>query len=103
MTQDNGPVWLQALLNPHEPDSDGVDTSLVKDHVCLHCQQWAARSHKQLRIRLKNIHFNKAATVFPCPHCEGTAWATTEEFVRGKPPLWDRIWNYVKDRLPSRS
>jgi hypothetical protein len=49
----------------------------------------AARSHRQLQNRLRNIKKFSDVKVFECPKCGGTEWTTTEAMVEPEPrPKW---------------
>lgn len=72
--------------------------------TCRRCESWAATTRAALDHRLTNMAAAPQVGVYSCPHCFGTDWATTEEFLREEPPrppsrwqrlmilLWGRPW-----------
>jgi hypothetical protein len=54
----------------------------------------AARSHRQLQNRLRNIKKFSDVRVFECPKCGGTEWTTTEAVVEPepRPKRWQRSY-----------
>lgn len=64
--------------------------------TCRTCQPWAAISHKQLAIRLRNMR-DMPENPLACPSCGGRDWATTEEFLPPAPPrsLLQRVFGFL--------
>jgi hypothetical protein len=54
----------------------------------------AARSHRQLQNRLRNIKKFSDVKAFECPKCGGTEWTTTEAMVEPepRPKRWQRSY-----------
>ena len=48
--------------------------------MCPYCREMAPRSHDQLRNRLDKIDRHPEITVWECPRCGGTEWATTDTY-----------------------
>jgi hypothetical protein len=62
--------------------------------TCPYCLMTAARSHRQLQNRLRNIKKFSDVKVFECPKCGGTEWTTTEAMVEPepRPKRWQRSY-----------
>jgi hypothetical protein len=62
--------------------------------TCPYCLATAARSHRQLQNRLRNIKKFSDMKVFECPKCGGTEWTTTEAMVEPEPQpkRWQRSY-----------
>ena len=62
--------------------------------TCPYCLTTAARSHRQLQNRLRNIKKFSDLKVFECPKCGGTEWTTTEAMVEPEPQpkRWQRSY-----------
>src|SRR5260370_39698384 len=77
--------------------------------TCPYCLMTAARGHRQLQNRLRNIKKFSDVKVFECPKCGGTEWTTTEAMVEPEPrPKWlalrdaiERIASDLFDEAPT--
>lgn len=64
--------------------------------VCPICAKWAATSRAQLDNRLRNMADHVGVPPYSCQACGGTAWATTEDFIRAEPEPRPTLWQLLQ-------